>query len=147
MSNTVAVFGLGSMGFGVATSLLRAGHEVYGFDVLAGNVSNLVDQGGLQAPLPDIGASIDNLVVVVLNAEQLRDVLFGERGAVAHLSPGSCVIACSTVAPATAREMAASCVARDIHYLDAPISGGSVKAAAGELSIMDSSLAASLVPR
>jgi 3-hydroxyisobutyrate dehydrogenase-like beta-hydroxyacid dehydrogenase len=57
---------------------------------------------------------------------------------VQNLKPGAVVMACATVAPDFARAMAARCEGHGVHYLDAPISGGSVKAAAGQLSIMAS---------
>jgi 3-hydroxyisobutyrate dehydrogenase-like beta-hydroxyacid dehydrogenase len=63
-------------------------------------------------------------------------VLFGADGVVAMLSPGAVVIACATVPPVFARDMEARCAAAGVHYLDAPISGGSAKAAQGALSIM-----------
>ena len=68
---------------------------------------------------------------MVLNADQTEDVLFGDAGVVPMLKPGSVVLACATVPPEFAREMEARCRAVGLHYLDAPISGGSVKAAAG----------------
>ncbi|MEL6683202.1 MAG: NAD-binding protein [Pseudomonadota bacterium] len=49
---------------------------------------------------------------------------------------GAVVIACATVPPDFAKEMEARCAAQGVHYLDAPISGGSIKAADGALSIM-----------
>ena len=62
----------------------------------------------------------------------------GLRGLAARLAPGGVLISCATVAPAFAREMEAEARAMGLHYLDAPISGGSVKAAAVKLSIMAS---------
>ena len=57
-------------------------------------------------------------------------------GVVPKLNPGAVVLACATVAPAFAKDMETQCQAHGVHYLDAPISGGSAKAAAGQLSIM-----------
>jgi 3-hydroxyisobutyrate dehydrogenase len=63
-------------------------------------------------------------------------VLFGEDGLVTRLRKGAVVLSCATVPPAFAREMAARCAEVGVHYLDAPISGGAAKAAAGTLSVM-----------
>jgi L-threonate 2-dehydrogenase len=52
------------------------------------------------------------------------------------MKPGACVIACATMAPDFAKELAARCESHQVHYLDAPISGGSVKASTGQLSVM-----------
>ncbi|MEM1039109.1 MAG: L-threonate dehydrogenase [Pseudomonadota bacterium] len=131
-----AVFGLGSMGFGSAVSLVQAGCDTYGFDPVSASQSRFIDAGGRSAPLANIAGSLDCAVVVVLNAAQTEDVLFGDNGVVSKMNPGAVVIACATVPPAFAREMASRCEALGVHYLDAPISGGAVKAANGELTIM-----------
>jgi len=132
----MAVFGLGSMGYGMAASLLRAGHETYGFDVNADAVARFAAEGGRKGAIGDVGPELDAAMVVVLNAAQTEAVLFGEDGLVAHLRPGAVVIACATVPPDFARGMEARCAEAGVHYLDAPISGGSAKAAQGRLSVM-----------
>ena len=136
--STSAVFGLGSMGFGIAQSLIKAGHTVYGYDVTDEPVDRLVKAGGQKAHFADIASSVDVVVVVVLNAEQTEDVLFGEDGVVASLEAGAAIISSATVSPDFARQIESRCQAKGIHYLDAPISGGSIKAAAGALSVMAS---------
>ena len=127
----VAVFGLGSMGYGIASSILRAGHTVYGFDVVPEAMTRFAADGGSPGELAEVAPTLDAVVVVVLNAEQTEAVLFGEAGVVPMLRSGAVVLSCATVAPEFAREKAAQCEAHQIRYLDAPISGGSVKAAAG----------------
>jgi len=129
-----AVIGLGSMGFGIASSLLRAGHSVLGLDTNVDAVSRLRAAG---ADAFDI-AEADAAVVVVLNATQTETVLFGSSGIVSSMKRGSVVICCVTVAPEFARRMEKQCADAGVLYLDAPISGGSVKAAQGKLSIMAS---------
>ena len=135
---TTAIIGLGSMGYGIASSILRAGHESFGFDVTAAAVEKFVAEGGATGDIAEVGASADTVVVVVLNAPQTESVLFGENGVVESMRPGSCVISCATVPPDFAKDMDARCAEVGVHYLDAPISGGSVKAAAGQLSVMAS---------
>ncbi|KAB7615445.1 NAD-binding protein [Amylibacter sp. SFDW26] len=134
----IGIFGLGSMGYGMAQSLLRAGHVVAGFDINADAVGRFQAEGGLQGVQQDILPTLDIVILVVLNADQTRDVLFGENGISEVLPTGASVIACATVAPDFAKDMEARSSAVGLHYLDAPISGGSVKAASGDLSIMAS---------
>jgi len=136
MKKNIAVFGLGSMGYGIAQSLLRAGHQTIGFDVTQSQVDKLVSEGGVAGDLSNGDQHIDIVIVVVLNADQTRSVLLDEGGCLSRLQPGACVISCATVPPDFAREMEQKCNAVGVHYLDAPISGGSVKAAAGQLSVM-----------
>ena len=132
----VAIIGLGSMGYGMAKSLVAGGHQTHGFDINSDQVARFQGEGGAPGDLMTIVGAVDALVVVVLNAAQTEAVLFGDDGAVLQMKPGSVVMACATVPPAFARDMAARCAAYGVHYLDAPISGGSVKAAQGKLSIM-----------
>lgn len=137
-ATNVGVFGLGSMGFGMAKSALDAGFSVYGFDPNEQAVQKFKDSGGQQAPLVEIAANLNVVVVVVVNAAQTESVLLGDNGVIDQMSPGSTVVACATVPPEFAKAMESQCQKRGVHYLDAPISGGSVKAAAGQLTIMAS---------
>lgn len=137
-SKTVTVVGLGSMGYGMAQSLLRAGHDVIGVDINPLPVARLAAEGGRTAPLAEAVAVSDIVVLVVLNAAQTESVLFGSEGCAAAMRDGTAVIACATVPPAFSREMEAQASAQGLLYLDAPISGGALRAARGELSIMAS---------
>ena len=78
----VAVVGLGSMGYGMAQSLLRAGHIFHGFDVVPAAMDRFVAEGGATGDLADIAPGLYAVVVVLLNAEQTETVLFGENGIV-----------------------------------------------------------------
>ena len=137
----VAVFGLGSMGYGIASSLLRTGFLTHGFDVVPEQVNKFQAEGGAPGAVAEVAADLDAVVVVVLNAAQTEAVLFGENAVVPTLKQGAVVIACATVAPDFARSIAARCLEYGVHYLDAPISGGSRKAATGQLSYMASGTA------
>lgn len=134
----IGCFGLGSMGYGMADTLRRVGHEVLGIDPNATSAERFRAAGGLAGSLADHATTLDAVVIVVLNADQTRDVLYGQLGIAEQLRPGTAVMACATVPPEFAREMAERCADAGLLYLDAPISGGSVKAAAGQLSIMAS---------
>lgn len=138
MAKHVAVIGLGSMGFGVAGSILRAGHRIYGIDINPEQVARFVAAGGAEGAFPEIGEAVEVVVTVVLNAAQTEAVLFGPEGVVPHLAPGAVVIGCATVAPDFARDMEARCAELGVLYLDAPISGGPIRAADGALSVLAS---------
>ncbi|MEX5729557.1 putative dehydrogenase [Rhodovulum iodosum] len=131
-----AVIGLGSMGYGVATSLLRAGIDTMGADVSPEPCARFREAGGGVIEGPDDYAGRDVVVVVVVNAAQTEAVLFGEAGIAAHLDPGTVIVSCATVAPDFARRMEARCTEAGLLYLDAPISGGQVRAADGSLAVM-----------
>lgn len=133
-----SIVGLGSMGYGMALSLLRAGHAVHGFDINPDVTARFVAAGGLTGSQAEAAKRCECLILVVLNAAQTESVLFGDDGWAAQLKKGATVIACATVAPEFAKEMARKCAKLGLHYLDAPISGGAAKAADGRLSVMAS---------
>jgi 3-hydroxyisobutyrate dehydrogenase len=141
-TSILGFIGLGAMGMGMARSLLRAGFEVRGFDVNPAAVETFIADGGLPAAsAADAVRGAAVLVLMVLNAEQADDVLFGSGNAAAALQaagPSPLVILCSTVSPAYAQRTAQRLAAMGIAYLDAPVSGGATRAAEGALSIMAS---------
>lgn len=142
-SLNVCVIGLGSMGFGMASSLLRDGFTVSGYDLNAEAVARLVALGGKPAQsLTEAAAGADVVLCVVVNAAQTEAALFGQGGAAAVMAPGGVILSCATMPPDAARDFAARAEASGLGYLDAPISGGAVRAAAGELTIMASGKAA-----
>lgn len=134
-----AVVGLGSMGFGVASSLLRGGFEVAGFDISAEAMGRLDREGGRAADTPaTAGRDADVLICLVVNAEQTGSILFGEGGAAGAMAPGGTILSCATMSPDAARGFAARAAGMGLGYIDAPVSGGSARAALGELTIMAS---------
>lgn len=134
-----AVIGLGSMGFGMAQSLRRAGFDVAGTDVNPEAVARFVAEGGRGAASPAEAAADASVVVcVVVNAAQTEAVLFGPGGVAAAMPEGAVFVSSATMDPAVARRLAAGLEATGRHYLDAPISGGAARAAKGELTVMAS---------
>jgi len=141
----VGVVGLGAMGFGMASSLVRAGFDVAGFDLSGEAVQRLVAAGGRAAATPAAAAEgAEVLVSVVVNAAQTEDVLFGVDGAAAALPEGAVFVSCATMAPEAARALAARVAGMGRNYLDAPISGGAKKAAEGALTVLASGTPAAM---
>jgi L-threonate 2-dehydrogenase len=135
----IAVIGLGSMGFGMATSLKRAGFPVTGCDVVAENVARFVAEGGKGATTPAEAARAAGIVVsVVLNAAQTETILFGAGGVAQTLAKDAVFVSSATMDPEVARRLARQLEETGRHYLDAPISGGAQRAAQGELTILAS---------
>jgi 3-hydroxyisobutyrate dehydrogenase-like beta-hydroxyacid dehydrogenase len=130
----ISVIGLGSMGFGIAQSLIRSGYNVYGQDKNTVQQKKLIEEGGLDAEIPF--GDLDAVIIVVLNEAQTRDIIFGEEGIAEKLKKHTLVIVCTTVSPNFAKEMATACENKELLYLDAPISGGSIKSSQGKLSYM-----------
>ena len=132
------LLGLGAMGYGMGQSLLRAGLAVDGFDLDPDIQRRFRAEAGLDRDLDAAAREADGAILVVVNAAQVEDALFGPRALADRLQPGSVVIGCATIDAQKAVEFESRLAERQILYLDAPISGGAVRAAAGQLSIMAS---------
>ena len=138
-SNAVGVIGLGSMGLGVARTLLGKGFRSMPTTCGRRCCRDFARKGGKACASPaEVGAKAPVVIVLVVNAEQTDEVLFGRNGAAARMARGSVVIASATVAPAFAEQLGAAAAQQGIHMIDAPVSGGAARAATGQLSIMAS---------
>jgi 3-hydroxyisobutyrate dehydrogenase-like beta-hydroxyacid dehydrogenase len=137
----VAFIGLGAMGFGMATHLLKQGYSVTGFDVWAPTLERFQSAGGLTATTP--AAAVDGksfVVCMVATAQQAQAVLLdGPSPAVPSLPQGAVLLLCSTVpcdyVQSLDRQLR-SIGRDDILLVDSPVSGGAARAADGTLSIM-----------
>jgi len=141
MDSTVRVglVGLGAMGRGMASSLRRAGYSLVVCDARAEVAQAFAAEGGRAcATAAELGALCDVVISVVVNAAQTESVLFGANGAAAAMRPGSLFIMCSTVDPNWSAALETRMDALGLRYLDAPISGGAARAAAGQITMMTS---------
>jgi 3-hydroxyisobutyrate dehydrogenase len=134
----MAVIGLGSMGFGMAASLSRKGFDVAGADVSAEAVQRFAAHGRGAGSAAEAAENATVLVTVVVNAAQTRSVLFGPDGAADALPARAVIVSSATMSPKDAEALAAEAEARNLLYLDAPISGGARRAAEGALTILAS---------
>src|SRR5690349_24241640 len=112
----MAVIGLGSMGFGMATSLRRAGFEVTGCDASADSVARFVADGGKGARTPAEAAKDADIVVsVVVNAAQTETILFGAGGVAETLAKGAVFISSATMDPDVVRRLATQLKPTGLH--------------------------------
>jgi putative dehydrogenase len=136
----VGLIGLGAMGAGMAASLRRAGFAPQVFDIRPGVADAFAREGGTAcASVAELAQACDVVISVVVNAQQTEQVLFGgngDAGASAAMKPGSVFVMCSTVDPNVSIAFEQRLQALGLLYLDAPISGGAAKAAAGQMTMM-----------
>jgi 3-hydroxyisobutyrate dehydrogenase len=137
----IAFIGLGAMGFGMATNLVKQCYSVTGFDVWGPTLDKFKAAGGLTAPTPaETVKGKDYLVCMVATAQQAQSVLIdGEHAAASELPQGAVVLLCSTVPCSYVQGLEKQLAAlgrSDIFLVDAPVSGGTYRAADGTLSIM-----------
>lgn len=137
MAERVGFIGLGIMGRGMANNLLKAGFKVRVWNRTASRMDALVEAGAEAGSSPaDVAANSDMIVTCVSDTPDVERVILGEDGVIHGAKAGSLVIDCSTISPQATRDIAAKLAEKNVHMLDAPISGGSEGAAKGTLSIM-----------
>ena len=133
----IAFIGLGNMGAPMALNLVKAGHEVAVFDLVAAAMDPVVKSGARGARSAADAASGAQVVISMLPASQHVESLYlGEEGLLAHIADGALVIDCSTIAPQAARKVAEAAAARGLDMVDAPVSGGTGGAVAGTLTFI-----------
>ena len=134
--------GLGAMGFGMATHLVKSGYSVTGFDVWAPTLEKFKAAGGIPATtLAESAKDKTFYIVMVATAQQAQSALFESEdgGVVSSLPQGATLLLCSTVPSAYAQSVEKELQEKgrgDIFFIDAPVSGGTFRAADGTLSIM-----------
>ncbi len=142
----VAFIGMGTMGAPMALNLLKAGHSVTVHNRTRQREEPLAAAGAKRAASPQdasIGAEI--IITCVSDSPDVEAVTLGDRGIIQGAAAGSMVIDMSTIAPAVTQRLAAALGEREIHAIDAPVSGGSEGAKNGTLSIMMGGEAADIV--
>lgn len=139
---SIGVVGLGAMGGGMARSCLKAGLTTHGFDMDEARAAAFVAEGGAPGAPAEAAGSLDLVATVVVNAAQTEAALFGAAGLAASMRKGATILSCATMAPDEAKALAARAEAAGLLYLDCPVSGGTLRAAAGDLSFIASGPAA-----
>jgi 3-hydroxyisobutyrate dehydrogenase len=134
---TIGFIGLGNMGAPMAANLVRAGHQVTGFDIVPSPADALATKGGHAArSVADAAASGEIVLTMLPAGAQVHSVYLGERGVLAHARSGALLIDCSTIDVETARAVAVAAKEARFDMLDAPVSGGVAGAEAGTLTFM-----------
>ncbi len=124
------------MGNPMAANLIKAGYALTVFDLVRDKALNLLDLGAHWASsLPEAVAQAEVIMASLPGPEQVRQVMLGDQGVLAHARPGCTVIDTSTSAVDLVRELVAVGKARDVDFLEAPVTNAVDFAALGRLSI------------
>ena len=138
MKRKIGMVGIGLMGHGIASNLLKHGHELSLFEH-AGNqpLDGLKASGALGLnSLADLAAGCDTVILVLTGSPQVEAVLTGPGGVLQGLRPGSVVIDCSTALPASTARMAQAVQAAGSRFLDSPMTRTPKEAAEGRLNLL-----------
>jgi putative dehydrogenase len=137
VSGPVAVVGIGNMGLGMALRLRERGVAVTVRDIDPLREALAAEAGARVAGSPaEAGAGCGLAIVCVVDAAQTEAVLFGTGGLAPALTPGATVMLCPTIGPADVERFAARLAGHGLETIDAPMSGGPVRARAGTMSLM-----------
>ena len=135
----IGFIGIGVMGRPMALNLLKAEHHVtiYARHPDKPEVQEVLNAGAKLAPSPRAVAMASDIVITMLpNSPEVEEVVTGPHGILEGARKGLIIIDMSTIAPAVSRKLAQTTSTRGVHFLDAPVSGGSQGAVNGTLTIM-----------
>ena len=137
MSSPIGFIGLGLMGKPMALNLLKKGFAVIVHSRSRGPVDELVAAGATAASSPaDVARAASRIVTMLPDGPDVSLVLEGANGIFSAMQRGTVILDSSTIAPATAKRLAAATADRGGQFLDGPVSGGEIGAIAGTLAFM-----------
>jgi 2-hydroxy-3-oxopropionate reductase len=135
--STIAFLGLGIMGQPMSERLVKAGHDVIGFNRSRGPVDRLVTAGGKGASsVAEAVREAEVIITMVPDSPDVDGLALGEDGIYANAPQGSIHIDMSSIRPDVAARLTEAGKAAGIRVMDAPVSGGETGAIEGTLSIM-----------
>ena len=137
MSCNIGFIGLGIMGKPMSRNLMKAGHRLTVFDIVAASVDAIVAEGAARgASAAAVAAKSDIVITMLPDGPEVDQAILGPGGVLEGARPGTLVIDMSSISPLVAQKAGAACAAKGVDFLDAPVSGGEPGAIAGTLAIM-----------
>ncbi|MGG0717161.1 NAD(P)-dependent oxidoreductase [Robertmurraya massiliosenegalensis] len=133
----IGIIGIGNMGSRMAKKFLKAGVDVGLFDINEMAIQELVNLGANATETPaDLARTYPYIITILPNSQIVKKTIFGEKGLIEGLHPDSVIIEMTTAIPTITKEIAATLEEKGLRMIDAPVSGGVVKAEDGTLTIM-----------
>ena len=137
MDTRVSFIGLGIMGLPMAGHLLAAGYPLTVYNRTAKKTESLAEQGAKVADTPaEAARDADVVITMVSDTPDVEEVLLGQTGVITTIQPDALVIDMSTISPAATQAIYQKFQAKQVDFLDAPVSGGDVGAINATLTIM-----------
>lgn len=133
----VGFIGLGIMGYHMASNLVKAGYEVYAYDIVQACIDRAVASGCIGCKdMKEVAANCDEVITMLPNGPHVKSVVLGDTGLASYMKKGDMLIDMSSIAPGVSQELEKILTPMGIHMVDAPVSGGEPKAEDGTLAIM-----------
>lgn len=137
MREQVGFVGLGTMGRPMAVNIAKAGYALKVYNRTGAKTADAVAAGATAVNSPAEAAVGSNVVITMLSDSPIvREAVLGDEGILKACSEGTVIVDMSTISPSSAREIASECTARNVAFLDAPVTGGEKGAIEGTLSVM-----------
>ena len=135
----IGIVGTGMLGEAVGLHLLDVGYEITVFNRSKEKTEKLENKGAIVVDSPKNVAEKSELVIVVVkDADAVKDVVFGDCGILAGRHEGMCIADMSTINPNSTREISKQVTENGIDYMEIPVMGGPNVAINGKLVIMAS---------
>ncbi|WP_058534394.1 3-hydroxyisobutyrate dehydrogenase [Legionella saoudiensis] len=133
----IGFVGLGHMGLPMAMNLVKAGHQVTGYDLQPSALQSFAASGGLIANnVVEVAHGQEVVITMLQTGQQVLQVCQGAEGLLSSIPMGALFIDCSTIDVNSSREVHQLATERQIQVVDAPVSGGTAGASAGTLTFM-----------
>lgn len=133
----IGFIGLGVMGRPMAKNLLKAGHELFVYDVMPKGVEELVAVGATaEGSNREVAEKSEVVITMLPNSPHVKTVILGANGVLEGKHPGMKIIDMSSIAPLATREVGKACEEAGVPLLESPVSGGEIGAINGTLALM-----------
>lgn len=135
--STIGFIGTGVMGKSMAGHLIKAGYKTLVYNRTPDRAKELIEQGAVwKETVAELAAEANIIITMVGYPRDVEEVYFGEQGILNHANSGTYVIDMTTSSPLLAQKIYETAKEKQIHALDAPVSGGDIGARNGQLAIM-----------
>lgn len=135
--STIGFIGTGVMGKSMAGHLIKAGYKTLVYNRTPERAKELIEQGAVwKETVAEISAEANIIITMVGYPRDVEEIYFGEQGILKHAKPGTYVIDMTTSSPILAQKIYKAAKEKQIHALDAPVSGGDIGARNAQLAIM-----------
>jgi putative dehydrogenase len=135
--SNIGFIGIGNMGFAMMARLLAHGWPVAAYDIDRDTLNQAISLGARPcASAADVAAQCSITFVVVVDAAQVAQVMLGTEGLLQQAQAGDLVFLCPTLGPQDVMRAADQAKAQGLHLIDAPMSGGPIRAREGQMSLM-----------
>ena len=130
----IGFIGLGIMGSRMVANLQKHGYDLVMFNRTRAKAQPLLDKGATFAESPaKVAEQVDILLTMLAHPDAVEQAALGRDGFLSHLKPNALWIDCSSVNPSFSKKMAAEAARREVHFVDAPVTGSAPVAAEAKL--------------